>query len=63
MSISAVIPSGLTNGRPAKVVATATAGTAFHALSGTAGVIDEIWLYLSNTSGTDQPRKSRGRVY
>lgn len=44
--------SGSTNGRPIKVVATATAGTLIHtAVSGTTvGTFDEIWLYATNSS-------------
>jgi hypothetical protein len=41
--------SASTNGRPIKVVATATAGTLIHtAVTGTAD-IDEVWLYCTNT--------------
>jgi len=47
--------SGSTDGRPIKVVATATAGTLVHtAQAGTgADYYDEIWLYANNTSGAD----------
>jgi len=41
--------SGSTNGRPIKVVATATLGTLIHTADATAK--DEIWLYANNTSG------------
>ena len=43
--------SGSTDGKPIKVVATATAGTAIHtAVAGTtAGTFDEIWLYAFNS--------------
>jgi hypothetical protein len=37
------------NGRGVKVAATATAGTLIHTASATAGVIDEVWLYVVNT--------------
>ena len=42
--------SGSTDGKPIKVVATATAGTTIHtAVAGTtAGTFDEIWLYAQN---------------
>lgn len=42
--------SGSTDGKPIKVVATATAGTLIHtAVAGTtAGTFDEIWLYAQN---------------
>jgi len=43
-----VILSGSTDGRPIKVVATATAGTLIHTAHATA--IDEIYLYACNTS-------------
>lgn len=44
--------SGSTNGRPIKVVATATAGTTLHtAVSGsTAGTYDEVYLWAVNSS-------------
>jgi hypothetical protein len=38
-----------TGGRPIKVAATETAGTLIHATGTPASVIDEIWLYASNT--------------
>ena len=42
--------SGSTDGKPVKVVATATAGTTIHtAIAGTtAGTFDEIWLWAYN---------------
>ncbi|MGQ9367687.1 hypothetical protein [Azospirillum sp. ST 5-10] len=46
--------SGSTNGRPIKVVATATAGTTIHTAVNSAGQLDEIWLWASNTDGTDR---------
>lgn len=48
-SLAPVILSGSINGRGKKVVATATPGTAIHTVSGTSGVIDELWLYATNT--------------
>ena len=43
--------SGSTNGRPIKVVQTATAGTLLHtAVAGTSS-IDKVFVYLNNTSG------------
>ena len=44
--------SGSTDGKPIKVVATATAGTAVHtAVAGTtAGTFDEIWLWAFNSA-------------
>jgi hypothetical protein len=45
--------SGSTDGKPIKVVATATAGTLIHtAVSGTTD-FDEIWLWAINTSTGD----------
>ena len=44
--------SGSTNGRPIKVVATATAGTAIHttpSVAGTQDVHDQIFIYATNT--------------
>ena len=43
--------SGSTNGRPIKVVATATPGTLLHTADATA--TDEVYLYAVNTSGGD----------
>lgn len=41
--------SGSTDGRPIKVVATATAGTTIHTATATSGEIDELWLWAINT--------------
>ena len=46
-TFSKVILSGSTNGRPIKVVATATAGTLIHTAH--ASDTDEIYLYACNT--------------
>jgi len=43
------ILSGSTGGRPIKVVATASAGTTIHTTGISATVIDEVWLYATNT--------------
>lgn len=44
--------SASTNGKPIKVVATATAGTLIHtAIAGTSA-FDEVWLYAHNTSAS-----------
>ena len=53
-SIQKVELSGSTDGRPIKVVATATAGTTIHTAAATTGVnnYDEIWLWACNTSAT-----------
>lgn len=47
--------SGSTDGKPIKVVATATTGTTIHtAVSGTtAGTFDEIWLWAFNSSSAN----------
>ena len=47
--------SGSADGKPVKVVATATAGTAIHtAVAGqTAGTVDEIWLWAQNNHSTN----------
>ena len=46
--------SGSTDGKPIKVVETATPGTAIHtAVAGTtAGTFDEIWLYAYNSDAS-----------
>src|SRR5574343_193517 len=47
-SVSRLMLSGSTNGRPIKVAATATPGTTVHtALAGTTG-IDEVYLWVTN---------------
>jgi hypothetical protein len=45
--------SGSTGGRLIEVAATSTPGTTIHATGTSATVIDEVWLYAINTSGTD----------
>lgn len=49
-TIEKVILSGSTNGRPIKVVATASPGTTIHTASSDTGVIDEIYLWAINTN-------------
>ena len=46
------ILSGSTDGRPIKVVATATPGTTIHTAHATAK--DELWLYAVPSSGADE---------
>lgn len=41
--------SGSTNGRPVKVVATASSGTLIHATGTSSSIIDEVWLYAYNS--------------
>lgn len=50
MPIAKTLLSGSTNGMPIKVVATATTGTTIHATGTSSTVIDEVWLYATNTS-------------
>ena len=45
-----VLLSGSTQGKPIKVVATATTGTTIHATGTSATIIDEVWLYAYNSS-------------
>ena len=54
VTVTKRILSGSTNGKPIKVVATATLGTTIHtAVAGTtAGTYDEIWLYAYNGDST-----------
>jgi hypothetical protein len=42
--------SGSTVGAPITVVATASTGTTIHATGTSAAIIDEVWLYATNTS-------------
>jgi len=51
MAISKQFLSSSTNGRPIKIVATATAGTLLHTAHATDK--DEIFLFLCNTSASD----------
>ena len=51
-TITKVIPSGSTDGKPVKITATATAGTTFHTAHATA--LDEITMYLTNTDSSDR---------
>lgn len=50
-----VLPSGSfsTRGTPIAVAAITTPGTTFHTVSATASVVDQIWLYLTNTDTID----------
>ncbi len=52
-TFSKIAGSGSTDGQGVKIAATATAGTLFHTSLVTAGVTDEIWLWLNNTSASD----------
>lgn len=46
--------SGSTDGKPIKVVATASSGTTIHSTGTSASVVDEIWLYAYNDSAAAQ---------
>ena len=50
MPITKTLLSGSMGGMPIKVVATATTGTTIHATGTSSSVIDEVWLYATNTS-------------
>lgn len=50
MPIAKTLLSGSTGGMPIKVVATATTGTTIHATGTSSSIIDEVWLYATNTS-------------
>lgn len=50
MTVTKVQFSGSTNGRPVKVVATATPGTTIHTATANASTLDEVWLWAVNTS-------------
>jgi hypothetical protein len=51
-SFSKLKLSGSTNGRGIKVAATASTGTTIHATDTSSSIIDEIWLYAYNSSGS-----------
>jgi hypothetical protein len=52
-TITKLNPSGSSNGQPIAVAATASPGTTFHVASSTAGVQDEIYMYLTNTDSVE----------
>ena len=52
MAIAKTLLSGSTGGMPIKVVATATTGTTIHATGTSSTIIDEVWLYATNTSAS-----------
>lgn len=49
-TFSKVKLSGSTDGKNIKIAATATPGTLIHTASAVADVLDEVWLWLVNTS-------------
>lgn len=50
-TVTPVVPSASVDGAPIKIAATATPGTLFHTARPTG--IDEIFAWLTNTSGAD----------
>lgn len=52
-TVAKLVPSGSTNGRMVKVVATSTPGTTIHTAHATS--LDEVWLWAVNSDAT--PRK------
>lgn len=50
MPITKTLLSNSTGGMPIKVVAIASTGTTIHATGISSSVIDEVWLYATNTS-------------
>ena len=51
-NFSKVFFSESDGGRPIKISATSTPGTLIHTTDVSSSVIDEVWLYVHNTSGT-----------
>lgn len=49
-TFSKVLHSGSTGGKPVKVIANASTGTTIHTTGSSASVIDEVWVYATNTS-------------
>jgi len=49
---AAVLLSGSTDGQPISVTATATAGTLIHTAIAGSSSFDEVYLWVSNTSGS-----------
>lgn len=47
------ILSGSTAGRPISIDADSTPGTLIHEATDVRGRVDEVWLYATNTSGSD----------
>ncbi len=45
-----ILLSGSTGGRPIKVAASGSTGTTIHTTQASSGVVDEVWLYATNTS-------------
>jgi hypothetical protein len=45
--------SGSTGGRPILVGATSSPGTTIHATGNSTTTVDEVWLYVNNTSGLE----------
>lgn len=49
-TFSKVLHSGSTGGKPVKVIANTSTGTTIHTTGSSASVIDEVWVYATNTS-------------
>ena len=50
MPIAKTLLSASTGGMPIKIVATGTTGTTIHSTGISSSIIDEVWLYATNTS-------------
>lgn len=48
-TLSKVLLSGSTGGKQIKVAATATAGTTIHTTGTSSSVLDEVWIYATNS--------------
>jgi hypothetical protein len=46
--------SGSTNGRPIQITQVATLGDTIHTAVATAGFVDKVWIYLSNTNNVQE---------
>lgn len=53
-TLTPVLPSGSTNGRPIKVAATGTPGTLIHTSTSTSGQFDELTIQAMNTDSSDR---------
>jgi hypothetical protein len=55
-TVTKVVLSGSTNGKPIKVVATGTTGTTIHTASSVTGTVgmDEVWLWAYNSDTVDR---------
>ena len=51
-TISKELLSASTNGRPIAIIATGTTGTTIHTTLSSSTIIDEVWLYATNSATT-----------